>query len=82
MTDNASTDTDRRAALEAAEVKALAMFDAIEAAGLIAPGRTEAEIAQDIFALAEARFGVAQHWHRPVVDRLQLRCPHSQHARP
>ena len=66
MTD-VMTDTDRRAALEAAEAKALAMFDAIEAAGLIAPGRTEGEVARDIFALAEARFGVAQHWHRQIV---------------
>jgi Xaa-Pro aminopeptidase len=57
----------RRAALEAAEAKALAMFDAIEAAGLIAPGRTEGEVAGDIFALAETRFGVAQHWHRQIV---------------
>lgn len=61
------TDTDRRAALLAAEQQALAMFDAIEAAGLVAPGRTEADVAQDIFALAEARFGVAQHWHRQIV---------------
>jgi Xaa-Pro aminopeptidase len=67
MTDNATTDTERRAALESAEAKALAMFDAIEAAGFIAPGRTEAEVTQDIFALAEARFGVAQHWHRQIV---------------
>jgi Xaa-Pro dipeptidase len=66
MTD-AMIDTDRRAALEAAEAKALAMFDAIEAAGLVAPGRTEGEVARDIFALAEARFGVAQHWHRQIV---------------
>lgn len=67
MTDNVTTDTDRRAALEAAEVKALEMFDAIEAAGFVAAGRTEAEVTQDIFALAEARFGVAQHWHRQIV---------------
>ena len=67
MTETAMIDTDRRAALEAAEAKALAMFDAIEAAGLIAPGRTEGEVARDIFGLAEARFGVAQHWHRQIV---------------
>ena len=60
-------DTDRRAALEAAEAKALAMFDAIEALGLVTPGRTEGDVARDIFALAEARFGVAQHWHRQIV---------------
>jgi Xaa-Pro dipeptidase len=67
MAEDVMIDTERRAALEAAEVKALAMFDAIEAAGLIAPGRTEGEVARDIFALAEARFGVAQHWHRQIV---------------
>ena len=67
MTEDVMAGADRRAALEAAEVKALAMFDAIEAAGLIAPGRTESEVARDIFALAEARFGVVQHWHRQIV---------------
>src|SRR3984957_19428546 len=67
MTEDAMLDSGRRAALEAAEVKALAMFDAIEAAGLIAPGRTEGEVARDIFALAEAHFGVVQHWHRQIV---------------
>ena len=60
-------DPDRRAALVAAEAKALVMFDAIEAEGLIAPGRTEDEVAKAIFALAEARFGVVQHWHRQIV---------------
>jgi Xaa-Pro dipeptidase len=57
----------RRAALEAAEARALAMFDAIEAAGLVAPGRTEGEVARDIFTLAETQFSVAQHWHRQIV---------------
>ena len=60
-------DPERRAALVAAEAKALAMFDAIEAEGLIAPGRTEDEVAKAIFALAETRFGVVQHWHRQIV---------------
>jgi Xaa-Pro dipeptidase len=67
MTEEVTEANDRRAALEAAEVKALAMFDAIEAAGLVAPGRTEGEVARDIFALAEAKFGVVQHWHRQIV---------------
>jgi len=67
MSEDVMADPDRRAALEAAEVKALAMFDAIEAAGFIAPGRTEREVEADIFALAEARFGVVQHWHRRIV---------------
>jgi len=67
MTEALLTDADRRAALEAAEVKALAMFDAIEAAGFIAPGRSERAVEADIFALAESQFGVVQHWHRRIV---------------
>ena len=43
------------------------MFDAIERAGFIAPGRTEREIDADIFALAERDFGVKVHWHKRVV---------------
>jgi len=66
--DMAVTDENaRRAALEGAEVKALAMFDAIEAAGLIAAGKAEREVEEAIFALAEADFGVVQHWHRRIV---------------
>ena len=67
MSEDVITDTDRRAALEAAEAKALALFDAIETGGLIAPGRSEREVEADIFALAEAQFGVVQHWHRRIV---------------
>jgi Xaa-Pro aminopeptidase len=55
------------AALVAAEKKALALLDAIEAAGLIAPGRTELEIERDIFTIAERDFGVTDHWHDRVV---------------
>lgn len=57
----------RRAALEAAEKKAFALFDAIESAGLIAPGRSEGELDRAIFALAAERFGVKKHWHKRVV---------------
>lgn len=55
------------AALVAAERKALALLDAIEAAGLIAPGRTELEVERDIFTLAARDFGVTEHWHDRVV---------------
>jgi len=55
------------AALVAAEARALALLDAIEAAGLIAAGRTEAEIERDIFAIASRDFGVTDHWHDRVV---------------
>src|SRR5262245_14245378 len=64
------TDVDepaRRAALEAAEKKALALFDAIETERLIAPGRSEREVEQSIYALALDRFGVEKHWHKRIV---------------
>jgi len=57
----------RRDALAAAEKKACALFEAIESAGLIAPGRSEGELDRDIYALAAERFGVKRHWHKRVV---------------
>lgn len=57
----------RRAELEAAEAKGMAMFDAIERAGLIAPGRSESEVTADITLLAERDFGVKRHWHKRLV---------------
>ncbi|MGZ5927038.1 MAG: M24 family metallopeptidase [Rhizomicrobium sp.] len=60
-------ETERRAALEAAEARALKLFAAIEAAGLIAPGRNESEIEIDIRDLAARDFGVEKHWHRRIV---------------
>jgi Xaa-Pro aminopeptidase len=56
-----------RAALEAAEARGMAMLDAIERAGFIAPGRLETDVDEDIRALAERDFGVTVNWHkRPV----------------
>jgi Xaa-Pro aminopeptidase len=67
MTEADASETARRMALVAAEKKALTLFDAIEAAGLVAAGRTEREVEEDIFALALERFGVERHWHRRIV---------------
>lgn len=53
--------------LVAAEDRALALLDAIETAGLIAPGRTERAVEQDIHALAERDFGIERHWHKRIV---------------
>lgn len=50
-----------------AEGKALSLLDAIEAAGLIAAGRTEREVEKDIYRLAAAQFGVEKHWHKRIV---------------
>jgi Xaa-Pro dipeptidase len=62
-----TNEAERRAALIAAEKRAFELFDAIEAAGLIAPGRRESELDRDIYALAAERFGVKRHWHKRVV---------------
>jgi len=62
-----ANESERRTALVAAECKALKMFDAIEAAELVAPGRTERQVEDDIYALALNQFGVEQHSHRRIV---------------
>lgn len=50
-----------------AETKALKLLDRIEALGLVAAGRTEREVEQDIYALAETEFGIEKHWHKRIV---------------
>jgi Xaa-Pro aminopeptidase len=61
------TEDKRLASLLAAEQKAMALFDAIEAAGLIAPGKTERMVEQEIYRLAETAFGITRHWHKRIV---------------
>ena len=60
------SDRARGEALFAAEAQALALLDRIETLGLIAPGRGERAIEDDIYLLAAREFGVERHWH----DRL------------
>ncbi|WP_019832734.1 M24 family metallopeptidase [Sphingomonas sp. PR090111-T3T-6A] len=69
MTDmpTADEERERHRKLIAAEASALVLLDAIEAEGLIAPGRSEREVEQDILRLAEERFGVEKHWHKRIV---------------
>ena len=57
----------RRAQLEAAQGKALSLFDAIERGGLIRPGVSERQIEDEIGELAAKEFGVQKHWHRRIV---------------
>jgi hypothetical protein len=53
--------------LLAAERKADALLAAIEARGLVRPGRSETDVDLDIYTLAEQAFGVKQHWHKRIV---------------
>ena len=57
----------RRAELEAAQAKALKLFDAIERDGLIRPGVSERQVEDEIGQLAAREFGVEKHWHRRLV---------------
>jgi Xaa-Pro dipeptidase len=61
------SENSRLDALISAEAKADALLSAIEANGLIAPDRTEREVEQDIYALAQQSFGVMKHWHKRIV---------------
>ncbi len=67
MTADPRHEYQRRAALLAAEQRAESLFDAIEQAGLVRPGRTEQDIDDDIRTLAHQQFGVEKHWHKRVV---------------
>ena len=58
---------ERRAALEAAESRALAMFAAIEDKGLVRAGVDERQVEDEIRELAAREFGVEKHWHRRIV---------------
>lgn len=65
--DNGQSDDDRWASLVGSEARGMALLGAIEAAGIVRPGRTESEIERDIFAIAARDFGVTAHWHDRVV---------------
>lgn len=64
---DAALETDRLGRLIEAEGRALALLDAIEAAGFVKPGRSESEVDADLAALAEAEFGIERHWHKRLV---------------
>ena len=66
-TGTALAEDQRASRLRAAEDRALSLLDAIEAAGLIAPGRTEEEVETDIARIAAEAFGVERHWHKRIV---------------
>ena len=54
-------------ALLGAQHKATELFSEIVSGGLIRPGVLESELSQEIYALANRRFGVRRHWHKRVV---------------
>lgn len=61
------TEEELAAGLLSAQRKANALFDAVELNGLIRPGRTEMEINEDVYALAEQMYGIERYWHKRIV---------------
>ena len=67
MTETLTDEAARRATLIAAEERAFALLEAIEAAGIVRPGRTEGEVDRDIETIAARDFGIARNWHQRLV---------------
>ena len=53
--------------LKAAQDKAEALFADVVNEGLIAAGKMESELTDDIHALARQRYGLKRHWHKRIV---------------
>jgi Xaa-Pro dipeptidase len=56
-----------KAILMEAEQIAQQLFHAIENRGLIQPGKSERELNEDIFKLADELFGIKKYWHKRIV---------------
>lgn len=50
-----------------AEQKAKELFNAVEARGLIIPGKSEKELSDEIVKIAREDFGIEEHWHKKIV---------------
>ncbi len=49
-----------------AQNKAEALFAEIVKSGMVAAGKLESELTDEIHALAQSRFGVSRHWHKRI----------------
>lgn len=50
-----------------AQQKAIDLFNAVEAKGLIKSGKTEQQLVDEILQIAKDDFGVTQHWGKKIV---------------
>jgi len=50
-----------------AQANAIALFEEVGARGLIAAGRTEQEVSDQVRDLANEMFGKTRHWHKRVI---------------
>ncbi|MYV51745.1 M24 family metallopeptidase [Streptomyces sp. SID3212] len=57
----------RVAGLVGAQEKAIALFEEVEARGVVAPGVGEREASDHIRDLANEMFGTTRHWHKRII---------------
>ncbi|MEV6561408.1 M24 family metallopeptidase [Nocardia sp. NPDC051756] len=60
-------EAERVSALLAAEAKAVALFDEVIARGIIAPGKYESAVSDEVRDLADEMFGTRRFWHKRIV---------------
>lgn len=65
--DISSAERRREERLVEAEEKAEALFGEVVARGLIAPGRLESAVSNDVRDLANELYGTRKHWHKRIV---------------
>jgi len=54
-------------ALLDAQIKAQRLFAEVEGQNLIRPGRSETEINESIYTLAQRMYGITRYWHKRIV---------------
>ncbi|HZX58344.1 MAG TPA: M24 family metallopeptidase [Mucilaginibacter sp.] len=67
--------------LAEAEQKAKQLFDMVEGLGLIVPGKSEKELAEEVVEAAKKHFGIEKFWHKKIV-RTGPNTIHSYSANP
>ena len=53
--------------LSAVEQKAKQLFQVVEGLGLIAPGKSEKQLADEVVEVARNHFGIEKFWHKKIV---------------
>lgn len=67
------------AKLQEAESLAMELFSEVENRSLVRGGRTEKEISEDIFGLAQEMFGIEKYWHKRIVRAGEnTMCPYGE----
>jgi Xaa-Pro aminopeptidase len=61
------TEEERAGRLLDAQASAVALFDEVVTRGIVAPGRGEQEVSDQIRDLANEMFGKTRHWHKRIV---------------